>query len=43
MSNREKIHAYENSPLFQTFPPLCYEKKQKHLPTLELVTPLSSS
>jgi hypothetical protein len=25
------------------FPPLCYENKQKHLPTLELITPLSWS
>jgi hypothetical protein len=41
MLNQKKIHAFENFPPLPTFPPLFYEKKQKHLPTLELVTPLS--
>jgi hypothetical protein len=43
MSNQKQIHAYENPHLLPTFPPLCYETKQKHLPTFEFVMPLSSS
>jgi len=39
----KKKHAYENFPLSQLSPPLCYEKKQKHLLELELVMSLSPS
>jgi hypothetical protein len=42
MSNQKTIHAYENSPFSQLSPLyVMTKKKQKYLPTFELVTPLS--